>query len=103
MARYRVWSRAYWRCIGSAHTLLVLFLMLAAASPSALERSLPDVVADVKPSVVGIGTHLATRRPPAVLMGTGFVLGDGDLVATNHHVVPKTLDKKHLARILHEQ
>ncbi len=41
----------------------------------------------VKPSVVGVGTHLITRRPPDKLGGTGFVVGDGRWVATNLHVV----------------
>ena len=35
------------------------------------------------------------RRPPAVVFGTGFVVGDGRLVATNHHVVAQELDASH--------
>lgn len=54
--------------------------------------ALPDTVARIKPSIVGIGTYSAVRRPPAMLLGSGFVIGDGRLAATNLHVVAKELD-----------
>jgi S1-C subfamily serine protease len=38
--------------------------------------------------VVGVGTLLKTRRPPASLRGTGFVVADGLHVVTNSHVLP---------------
>jgi len=70
-------------------TLLWGLLLLV----SSAWAGLPDVVAQVKPSVVGIGTHLVTRRPPDKLVGTGFVVGEGRWVATNLHVVrPLLLD-----------
>lgn len=53
---------------------------------------LPETVALVRPAVVGVGTLQMTRRPPARLLGTGFVIGDGTLVVTNAHVVPEVLD-----------
>lgn len=65
--------------------LLGLLLCLALAAPA--WAGLPEVIAQVKPSVVGIGTHLVTRRPPDKLAGTGFVVGEGNWVATNLHVV----------------
>lgn len=48
---------------------------------------LADVVEQVKPSIVGVGTFEPLRRPRARLLGTGFAIGDGRQVATNHHVI----------------
>jgi serine protease Do len=49
--------------------------------------SLPDTVAKVKRSIVGIGTYEPTRRPPTVLSATGWVVGDGLHVITNAHAL----------------
>jgi S1-C subfamily serine protease len=46
-----------------------------------------DTIARIKPSVVMVGTLAKTRNPPFVFRGTGFVVGDGRMVATNAHVV----------------
>lgn len=54
--------------------------------------SLPDTIQRIQPSIVGIGTVQKTRRPPAKLVGTGFVVGDGRHVITNAHVIPKEID-----------
>lgn len=48
---------------------------------------LPDTVAKIKPSIVGVGTYLPTRAPQSRLQGTGFVVDDGYHVITNAHVV----------------
>lgn len=53
---------------------------------------LPDTVARVKQSIVGIGTYQKTRTPPVTFSGTGFAVGDGLHVLTNAHVLPKTID-----------
>jgi len=58
-----------------------------------------DVVAKVKPSVVGIGIHTPTSRPQNILRGTGFVIGDGHLVVTNAHVLPTELDESLLQKM----
>ena len=65
----------------------ILFLPFARAD-------LPDTVVKIKPSIVGIGTFLQTRRPPAKLMGTGFAVGDGTHVVTNAHVIPELIDEE---------
>ena len=52
-----------------------------------------DTIAKIKPSVVAVGTFQPTRAPAFQFRGTGFVVGDGTLVATNAHVLPATLDK----------
>ena len=72
--------------------LFALVLTAAAGSQPVLAAALPDTVATVKPSVVGIGTHLQTRSPAVSFSGTGFVVGDGLSVITNAHVVPEILD-----------
>ncbi len=69
------------------------FIVVLSTSVSA--DPLPDTIAKVKPGVVGVGTILATRRPPARFVGTGFVVADGRHVVTNAHVVPVTLDSEH--------
>ncbi len=56
--------------------------------------SLPDTIVRIKPGVVGVGTMLKTRRPPAILSGTGFVVADGHHVVTNAHNIPAKLNQK---------
>jgi S1-C subfamily serine protease len=48
---------------------------------------LPDVIARTKPSIVIVGTFNLTDNPRFKLAGTGFVVGDGNLVVTNAHVL----------------
>lgn len=54
--------------------------------------ALPDIIDRVKPGVVAVGTVKPIRRPSAQFMGTGFVVGNGRLVVTNHHVIPDLID-----------
>jgi len=58
-----------------------------------------DVVAKIKPSVVGIGIHTPTSRPQNILRGTGFIIGDGRHVITNAHVLPTELDESLLQKM----
>lgn len=53
-----------------------------------VHADLADTVARVKPSVVIVGTYRATDAPRFRLRGTGFVVGNGNLVATSFHVIP---------------
>lgn len=68
--------------------LSVFFIYVVSGLPARAE--LPDTVERIKPSVVGVGTLLKTRRPPASLRGTGFVVADGLHVITNSHVLPRS-------------
>jgi serine protease Do len=64
-----------------------------------IAADLSDTILKIKPSVVAVGTVLDTRRPPSKFRGTGFVVGNGNLIITNAHVVPDELDmveKEHL-------
>jgi S1-C subfamily serine protease len=62
------------------------------ASSSAHPASLPDTVAIIKPSIVGVGTYQKVRNPSAIFNGTGFVVGDGHHVVTNAHVLPREMN-----------
>lgn len=67
--------------------LICLAPMVAVFSSTANAEELPDTIARVKPSVVGIATVKKGRTPPINFIGTGFVVGDGLTVITNAHVV----------------
>ncbi|WP_265941664.1 S1C family serine protease [Dechloromonas sp. A34] len=67
-------------------TSLAFFL----TTPSLAE--LADTIERIKPSIVVVGTYKKTSSPQFVLRGTGFVIGNGNLVATNAHVVPDSAE-----------
>lgn len=54
--------------------------------------SFPDVVAQVRPSLVAVGSFLRTRNPAFRSLGTGFATGDGRFIVTNAHVVEAPLE-----------
>lgn len=64
----------------------------ALAASGGAAADLPEVVARIKPSVVAVGTYDRARSPPFRMRGTGFVVGNGTLVATSAHVLPEMLD-----------
>lgn len=71
----------------------------ALALAPVMAATLPQTVAGVKPSIVGIGTQMQTRSPAIVFSGTGFVVGDGLSIITNAHVVPNELDGAKLEKL----
>ena len=71
-----------------------LSLAAAAAMTAAADGGAPATIAQVKASIVAVGTFERLRNPQFSFAGTGFVVGDGLLVATNDHVVPKTLNNE---------
>ena len=68
------------------------FCLLCCVLAYGRAADLPTTIASVKRSVVGVGSHQATRSPAVVFSGTGFIVGDGRSVITNAHVVPATLN-----------
>ena len=52
-----------------------------------LRADLASTIGKVKPSVVIVGTYKNTNSPRFSLRGTGFVVGNGNLVITNAHVL----------------
>lgn len=75
------------KCTCAAWMLIVLQFAFAGAAAAAM----PDTIATTKPSIVAVGTYQKTRSPSFAFRGTGFVVGDGTLVATNAHVLPERL------------
>ena len=74
------------RCLGAT-------LALALAPLHALAQAdLPGLIASARPSVLPVGTFSPTDSPRFGFRGTGFVVGDGSLVATNFHVLPPGAD-----------
>lgn len=67
-------------------------LLLAAGRPARAADPLPDTVARLRGSVLPVGTYSATDSPRFGFRGTGYVVGDGTLVATNAHVLPDLVD-----------
>nr|WP_246265772.1 serine protease [Aromatoleum diolicum] len=61
---------------------------LCAPWPGTASADLVATVPRIKPSIVAVGTYQRTRTPPFRFLGTGFVVGNGLLVATNAHVIP---------------
>ena len=74
-----------------AAALCSLLVVLAAGSPAGFAQASASIPR-VKLSIVAIGTFQATRVPQFRFAGTGFVVGDGTLVATNAHVLPAVLE-----------
>jgi serine protease Do len=74
--------------------LVCLTASYAHAEPS-------EVIQRIKGSVVAVGTYERTRSPAFGFRGTGFVVGDGSLVATNAHVLPPVIDdERHEALVV---
>ena len=74
-----------------------LLLCLAVAFFCATTRTeaaeLTESIKQIKQSTVAIGTYQPLRRPPAQLLGTGFVVADGRHVVTSAHVLPGALQE----------
>ncbi len=65
-------------------------LLLAPWAGTLGAASLEDLIQAAKPSVVAVGTYKATDSPRFGFRGTGFVVGNGNLVITNAHVLPES-------------
>ena len=77
---------------GAAQTLCICMVVaVVAATQRVALAALPEQIERIKPSVVAVGTHQKTRSPQFSFRGTGFVVGDGTLIATNAHVVPDVI------------
>jgi serine protease Do len=65
-----------------------LVTLAAAMSSSALAAELPDLIQTVRASVLPVGTFSALASPRFGFRGSGFVVGDGNWLITNAHVLP---------------
>lgn len=81
---------------------LVALLVAAFAQPVFAHEAADaeDTIARVKQSIVAVGTFQQARAPSFLFRATGFVIGDGTLVATNAHVLPERMNlerQEHIA------
>jgi serine protease Do len=67
-------------------------ILAGRAVPGFAQSEYARAIAQVKPSIVAVGTFERLRNPEFRFLGTGFAVGNGSLVATNSHVVPEALD-----------
>ena len=65
-------------------------LMLGKSTGAA---GLPDTIDKVRSSVVAVGVYQPSGSPRQQFRGTGFVVDNGHMVVTNHHVLPDKLDE----------
>ena len=77
-----------------------LAMSLLAGGLSTAKADLVATVPRIKPSVVAVGTYQRTRSPAFQFRGTGFVVGNGLLVATNAHVLPERLDSDNMEALV---
>ena len=74
------------------HALNFLLASLAYLGTGQALADISDTIERIKPSIVVVGTYKKNHSPQFVLHGTGFVITNGNLVATNAHVVPEASD-----------
>lgn len=73
--------------------------ILGGADRVLAQPALVGLIAEAKPSVVSVGVFNPLGSPRFSPRGTGFVVGDGNLVVTNAHVVPEDLDRTYGAQL----
>lgn len=66
----------------------LLVAMAGCCLSAAALAGLPSTVEKLKPSVVLVGTYDPLANPRFTFRGTGFVVGTGNQVLTNAHVLP---------------
>lgn len=66
---------------------LILLVLIGVFFAGPLRADISSTIAKVKPSVVIVGTYKNTNSPRFTLRGAGFVVGNGNLVITNAHVL----------------
>lgn len=72
---------------------LAFFLLFSYLYPQAAIADLADTIERIKPSILVIGLFNKTASPQFQMRGTGFVIGAGNIAATNSHVLPENLDR----------
>ena len=68
-----------------SHQILLVLIVAFFAGP--IRADLSSTIVKVKPSVVIVGTYKTTNSPRFTLRGTGFVVGNGNMLITNAHVL----------------
>lgn len=73
--------------------LRIFALIVSAGVGVVMAHDYKRAVAELKPSVVAVGTYAPLRQPAHFYLGTGFVVADGKHAVTNFHVVDKRLNE----------
>jgi S1-C subfamily serine protease len=73
-------------------SLLLVSLLGSGATMAHDQIPLVDLIKQSKPSIVSIGLLTPLNSNASDILGTGFVVGNGQYIVTNHHVVAKELD-----------
>lgn len=82
-SKYRTIKRVcWWVCL------------LSASASTTLRADVADVLASIKPGIVGVGSFHPMRSPRVNMMGTGFVVGDGKHVVSCSHIFNGILDSE---------
>lgn len=72
---------------------LIVLVLAGIFFAGPVRADMTGAIAKVKPSVVLVGTFKSTNSPRFGLRGTGFVVGNGNLVITNAHVLPPSVEE----------
>ena len=80
---------------------ILAILVTTCVALSAAAADWVETIARIKPSIVVVGTYQKTASPQFAMRGTGFVVGNGNLVATNAHVVPQESGPSDPALVIH--
>ncbi len=78
---------------------LILLSLLSTINSVKAGQSLVNTLQKIKPGIVAVGTFMPKRSPRAEFRGTGFAIGQGDLVVTNAHVLPASLNIEQMERL----
>lgn len=79
----------------STHSLwliLIKLLLLTTFTRAHAAADLPALITQLKPSVVAIALYNPTAAPRLKLLGSGFIVGPGNVVVTNYHVISTPAD-----------
>ena len=79
------------RLVSKCHTHWAMIALVLSSPASA---DLADMVRNIKPGVVGVGTYNPTNNPRSSLQGTGFVVLDGRYVVSCAHIFSKVPDSE---------
>lgn len=82
-------------CVSKYRTIWYALLFWSLTSSLSLAQAdVADAVDSIKPGVVGVGSFHPMRSPRVSMMGTGFVVGDGNYVVSCAHIFTGILDSE---------
>ena len=86
--------------------ILSFFFSLASAQADFQQEDeeLASLIQQMKTGIVSIGTFHFNDKPMVKFSGTGFVIGKGNRIVTNHHVIASIRKKKQMfnLRVFHK-